>query len=140
MIVLDTNVLSELMRRTPSFVVEGWIRRHDLDDLYTTSINEAEILAGISVLPASRRREVLTDAATRLLKDVFGGRILPFDTEAAFHYAEIMALPASRSRGKPTLDTLIAAMARSQGFSVATRNVSHFTGYGVVVHDPWQDS
>lgn len=140
MIVIDTNVLSELMLPRPSSVVQDWIVRRDLDDLYTTSINEAEILAGLSVLPVSRRRKVLTDAATRVLADVFSGRILSFDSKAAAHYAEIMVLPASRSRGKPTFDTLIASIARSRGFAVATRNVGHFTGYGVAVHDPWHDS
>lgn len=139
MIILDTNVLSEVMLPRPSAVVEDWITRRDLDDLYTTSVCEAEILAGISVLPESRRREGLTEAATRILANGFRGRILPFDSDAAAHYAEIMAHPASRSRGKPTFDTMIAAVARSRGFAVATRNVEHFTGYGVVVQNPWRE-
>lgn len=139
MIVLDTNVLSELMKEKPSTSLQDWISDYDLNDLYTTSINEAEILAGLALLPVGRRREVMTRTANHLLETSFPGRILPFDRRASPHYAELAVLQRRRGFGPPTLDTLIAAVARSRGFAVATRDIRHFEAYGLVLHDPWGD-
>ncbi len=134
MIVLDTNVLSELMRDQPSTIVQGWISGFDLGDLYTTSITKAELLAGIAMLPAGRRRQTLDRAANDVLDTYLSGRILAFEGDAPAHYAEIVG---RKGRMALTFDTLIAAIARCRGFAVATRNIGHFVGCGVPLHDPW---
>jgi hypothetical protein len=115
------------------------MRRFELHDLWTTAISEAEIMVGIELLPAGRRRRGLDDAARQLFDRLFAGRVLPFTGEAARGYAEIVGLRTRRGLGAATLDMMIAATARAQGAAIATRNVSDFEDCGVVLHDPWRD-
>ncbi len=138
MIVLDTNVVSELMQLEPNPAVFSWIDAHPRAQLYTTTIVQAEILSGIAMLPGGRRRTALEAEARALFASEFGGRVLPFDQQAAAHYAEI--IEARRAAGRPLegFDGLIAATARAAGFRVATRNVSDFEGCGVPLVDPWK--
>ncbi len=137
MILLDTNVLSELMRPRPADDVVRWVAGHRAVDLYTTSVTEAEILYGIQLLPAGRRRTALLAAAGAMFARDFRGRILAFGSEAARAYADIAA--SRRRAGRPIshFDAQIAAIARSAGFTVATRNVTDFAGCEVRVVDPW---
>jgi predicted nucleic acid-binding protein len=108
-IVLDTNVLSELMRSEPAAAVFAWVAAQPRATLYTTSVNKAEILYGIAVLPEGRRRAALAAAAEAMFTDDFAGRVLPFDEAAAVLYAEIVA--SRRRDGRPieAFDAQIAA-------------------------------
>jgi toxin FitB len=139
LIVLDTNILSELMREKPDPVIRRWMGRFDLYDLWTTAISQAEVMVGIELLPAGRRRQGLDDAAGQLFEKLLAGRVLPFTGEAARRYAEIVGLRTRRGSGVATLDLMIAAIAATNGAAVATRNISDFEDCGVVLHDPWQD-
>ncbi|MGH7098200.1 MAG: type II toxin-antitoxin system VapC family toxin [Stellaceae bacterium] len=137
MIVLDTNVVSEALRPTPSAKVLAWMRSEPLAALFTTSITEAELLYGVVLLPDGLRRRSLEAAIMQILATQFRGRILPFDSAAAREFAGIAA--ARRRAGRPLAeaDGRIAAIARSRGASLATRNVGDFAGCGLNVIDPW---
>jgi len=137
MIILDTNILSELMRSNPHPSVLRWVADQPGETLYTTSISKAEIHHGISLLPEGRRRNALADAAEAMFVEDFADRVLPFDDVAAVYYAEIVA--ARRRAGNPisTFDALIAATALAAGTDVATRDVGGFTGCGLTLIDPW---
>ena len=137
MVVLDTNVVSELMRTTPSAEVLVWMDKLPPRELFVTAVTEAEVRTGIAILPAGARRWGLADAAERTLGGLFAGRVLPFDSSAARAYADIAA--ASRAAGHPISqsDCQIAAIARSRGMAVATRNVRDFSETGAEVIDPW---
>ena len=105
--------------------------------MYLTAVSEAELLYGVEIMPAGRRREELETAMTRWLDIGFAGRVLPFDSTAARAYAEIAA--GRRSAGRPIApgDCQIASIARSRGMAVITRNVRDFEGIGIEVIDPW---
>lgn len=137
MIVLDTNVLSELMRSTPDETVVRWTTRQPTASLYVTSITQAEILHGILLLPKGRRRTALEDAAAAMFAEDLGGRILPFGSEASRPYAEIASARQRAGRPISHFDAQIAAIARANGASVATRNTADFTGCGIELIDPW---
>jgi toxin FitB len=138
-IVLDTNVVSELMRPEPAPAVASWVRERDRRELRTTVITLAEVRYGIARLPAGRRKQVLMTAAAEIF-DAFADQVLPVDSAAAEHYAIIAS---SRERaGKPIsgFDALIAAVCRSLGAALATRNVSDFDAVGIETIDPWLQS
>lgn len=137
MILLDTNVLSELMRPAPADVVVEWVAAQPSAALYTTSITKAEILHGILLLPAGKRRSAFEAAARSMFDAEFSGRVLPFGGDSASAYASIAA--ARRKSGRPIshFDAQIAAIARSNGASIATRNVADFEGCGIKIIDPW---
>lgn len=137
MIVLDTNVISEVMRERPDAGVLAWIDRHAAGELCVTAITEAEIRTGIAILPEGNRKLGLLAAAEQAFGLLFAGRVLPFDSEAAQAYARIAADRRLRGRPISQADCQIAATARSTGASLATRNVSDFDGCGVDVIDPW---
>lgn len=137
MIIVDTNVTSELMRTAPSPSVVTWMRSRSAAELFTTAITVAEIRYGIERLPEGRRTALLRTAA----EDVFSGfaeHILRFDAAAAAVYAQIVA---GRERaGAPIngFDAQIAAICRTHGAVLATRNVRDFEGTGIDVADPWR--
>ncbi len=138
MIVFDTNVLSELIRHTTSDAVLAWARAQDSEAIFTTTICEAELLFGVSMLPEARHRAALGRAVEAMLGTVLAGRVLPFDRTAAVAYA---AWAADRRRaGRPVgmAELQIAAIARARGAAaIATRNVRDFAGCGVALIDPW---
>lgn len=139
MIILDTNVVSELMRPEPAPQVAGWIRRRDRRELRMTAITLAEIRYGIARLPDGRRKQVLRDAADDIFR-AFSDQVLPVDEAAAEQYAVIAS---TRERaGKPIagFDALIAAVCRSRGAALATRNLPDFDGTGIDVIDPWTNA
>jgi len=138
MIVLDTNVISELMRSQPHPAVFAWAASQPRASLYTTSINCAEILFGIRALPGGRRRTALANAAAAMFDEELGGRILPFEAAAAARCAEIVV--DRRSFGAPieAFDALIAATASVAGAAVATRDISGFEGCGLSLVNPWE--
>lgn len=135
--MLDTNVLSEMMRPTPERKVADWIVRQPSDALFTAALCQAEILSGLAIMPDGGRRAGLEEAAHAMFAEDFDGRILPFDTAAAAAYAEAFA--ARRKAGRPgaSVDLMLAAIARVHGASVVTRNVADFEGLGVAIVNPW---
>ena len=138
MIVLDTNVVSELMKAAPDESVRDWVAGQPATSLYTTSITQAEILHGIALIPSGKRRDALEAAAEAMFRDDFAGRILPFGSDAARPYARIAA--ERRRAGRPIshFDAQIAAIARSTGSAVATRDAAGYDGCGVDVINPWR--
>jgi predicted nucleic acid-binding protein len=139
MIILDTNVVSELMRSVPAPGVASWVRDRDRRELRTTAVTLAEVRYGIARLPDGRRKQILLAAADEIFS-AFADQVLPVDTAAADHYAVIAS---SRERaGKPIagFDALIAAVCRSHGAALATSNVSDFDGTGIEIIDPWLQS
>ena len=136
-VLLDTNVVSELIRKTPDPAVETWAAGRSLEDLFFSAVGEAELRYGAAILPAGRRRKSLVSDIERMLRDAFEDRILPFDSDAARACAGIAA--ARRSTGRPigSADCQIAAIARSRDMAVATRNVRDFEALGVELVDPW---
>ena len=138
MILLDTNILSELMRPAPSAIVVRWMASQPATGLYTTSITQAEIFHGIMLLPTGRRRNAFEAAANAMFNQDFDGRILAFGSDAARPYALIAA--ERRRAGRPIshFDAQIAAIARSAGAAIATRNVADYDGCGVKVINPWE--
>jgi len=140
MIVLDTNVLSELMRPTSAPAVLQWFSSRAASSLYTTSVTQAEILHGIYALPAGRRRRSIETAAEAMFNEDFAGRILAFDSDAAGAYAELSSERDRRGRPISQFDAQIAAIARVAGAVLATRNVADFEHSGVTVVNPWDDA
>jgi predicted nucleic acid-binding protein len=138
MILIDTNVVSELMRPAPAPAVLAWFSDRNAADLFLSAVSEAELRAGAAYLPAGRRREGLVAAIDAMVAEDFGGRVLSFDSAAAKSYAVNAA--ARRAAGQPIAeaDCQIAAIAHAQGAVVATRNVADFRGCGVEIIDPWK--
>jgi predicted nucleic acid-binding protein len=136
-IILDTNVVSELMKPAPNAAVTNWLHQQSRRDLSTTSISKAEILYGVARLPDGRRKVDLAAEAERMFRDDFPAPLFAFDDSAARYYAEILG--ARRRAGRPmtTLDAQIAAIAAANGASIATRNVVDFEGCGLAIVDPW---
>ena len=139
MIVLDTNVVSELMRDSPQQAVLAWFRAQPASSLFVTTVTEAEVLTGIAILPEGRRRRGLSEAAARVFAVLFTGRVLVFDSDAANIYAEIFAQRYAAGRPISQADCQIAAIARSHGAAVATRNVTDFEGVEVELVNPWSN-
>lgn len=137
-ILIDTNVISELMRTAPAQAVLDWFAAHDATALFFSAVSEAELRTGAAILPAGKRRDGLTAAIDTMIKEDFAGRVLPFDSAAAKAYAAIAA--DRRATGRPIMeaDCQIAAIARALGATVATRNVGDFEGCGIEIVDPWR--
>jgi toxin FitB len=137
MIVLDTNVLSEGLRPQPSANVLRWMKSEPVTALFTTTITEAELFYGAALLPDGRRRQSLETVISQLLSLQFAGRILPFDSAAAREFANIAATRRRAGRPIGEADGRIAAIARSRGASLATRNIGDFAGCGLSLINPW---
>jgi toxin FitB len=138
MIVLDTSVLSELMRAMPARSVLAWARAQDAEAMFTTAVCEAELFFGVGAMAEGRRRAALERAVEATLGTVLGGRVLPFDRAAARFYGGLAA--ESRRSGRPVgiADLQIAAIARARNAdAIATRNTQHFEGCGLPVINPW---
>lgn len=137
MVVLDTNVVSEMMRDAPNPEVLAWLDGRPTRELFLTAVTEAEVRAGIALLPEGRRRRGLTEAAEHAFGSLFAGRVLPFDSNAARSYADIAAARRAAGRSLSQADGQIAAIARSHGMAVATRNVRDFENMGIELFNPW---
>ena len=139
MIVLDTNVVSELIVPRPARSVVAWISRQAAHRLYLSSISEAEMRYGAEVMPEGRRRAKLREAIEALVREDFEGRVLPFDSDAAKSYGLIAA--SRRAVGRPISqpDCQIAAIAHSVGAAIATRDLGGFMGCGIDVINPWSN-
>ena len=136
-VLLDTNVVSELLRPSPNPTVEGWVAGRQATDLHFSAVGDAELRYGVAVLPAGRRRDALALAIGAILREDFEDRILPFDSAAARQYADIAA--SRRAAGRPVApaDCQIAAIARSRDLMIATRNIRDFADMEIEVVDPW---
>ena len=137
MIIVDTNVISELLRPAPAKQVETWLADQDGANLYFTTIGEAELRHGVAILPSGKRRTALTRAIEGILEEDFRDRILPFDRPAASAYAAIAAERRALGRPISQFDCQIAAIALAHGASVATRNTSDYESCGVDLLNPW---
>jgi predicted nucleic acid-binding protein len=137
MIVLDTNVVSEaMMKAAPHPSVRAWLNEQAAETLYLSSVTVAELLFGVAALPTGKRKRLLAEAVENLLT-LFKDRVLPFDTDAARHYADLALLARTSGRGFPTPDGYIAAIAASRGFTVASRDTAPYEAAGVTVINPW---
>ncbi len=139
MIVLDTNVFSELMRAQAESAVVDWLDRQEQDSLAVTAVTVAELFYGIARLPDGRRKSGLQQAALQMLDEEFADRVLPFDEDAAVHYA---ALVSQRERAGPPIsmaDAQIAAICRRHAATLATPNSKDFEGVDIVLANPWLD-
>ncbi len=139
-ILLDTNVLSELARAQPNPAVLAWVAAQRLEDLFTTTITESEVLYGLALMPGGARRQQLEAAMATTFGSFLRGRVLPFDRTAAAPLAQFAAL--RRREGRPTgdADARIAAIGIAHGADVlATRNIADFDGCGLVLVNPWEE-
>ena len=139
MVILDTNVVSEIIKPVCDPNVARWFKSQAPATLHVSTITEAELLFGVECLPAGRRRDNLRILIEGILGERFAGKVLAFESEAARNYARIAA--ARRAAGRPIgfADCLIAGIARSRGAAVATRDVTGFEGCGIQVINPWND-
>lgn len=139
MILLDTNVLSELMRPVPDEGVERWLVDQTDGSVFVSAITEAGLRYGAALLPKGRRKSTLAAAIEALLGEDFSGRVLPFDSAAAVEFAEIAAKRREAGRPISQADAQIAAIARSWGATLATRDVVDFEECGIGVVNPWTE-
>jgi toxin FitB len=137
LIVVDTNVVSELTRRAPAPEVIGWLDSLAAAEVATTAITAAELLYGVARLPDGRRKTELSAAVRGLLSEDFGGRVVPFDGPAASRYAEIVSHSERLGRRIDIADAQIAAICSAIGATLATRNTDDFRETGVHLINPW---
>ncbi|KAF1687312.1 VapC toxin family PIN domain ribonuclease [Pseudoxanthomonas broegbernensis] len=137
MIVLDTNILSELIRAIPEPRVVAWLEAQTMDVLFTTAVSRGEMLYGVCILPAGRHRDALLHEVEAIFSTDMAGRVLPYDSAAAEVHATLAAMRRAQGRPISQSDAMIASIARSRGAMLATRNVRDFEDCGVTVIDPW---
>jgi toxin FitB len=138
MIVLDTNVLSELMRPAPDAGVVAWLAARDPLELATTTIAIAEIQRGIARLPDGRRRKSLEQRFSAFVEEAFPGRLLAFDRDAAYACGEVSASRERKGLHADAVNMMIAAIVKTAGATLATRNTRDFEGCGIALADPWR--
>jgi toxin FitB len=138
MIILDTNVVSALMRRNVDPIVLGWLDRHPPESVWTTAITVFEVHFGLDLLAEGGRRRRLEEAFTRALEEDFEGRVLPFEQTAARTAASIAARRQQEGRSIEIRDAQIAGITAARRATLATRNIRHFAGLGITLIDPWE--
>jgi toxin FitB len=139
MIVLDTNVLSEAFKPAPAAKVLEWLAAQEPLNVFTTTISQAEILYGVEVMAAGKRRSALAAAIDRVWIEEFRDRILPFDEDAARMYPKIVRQRKASGRPISQFDAMIAAVAKSRRAALATRNSEDFEHCGLRIVNPWTD-
>jgi predicted nucleic acid-binding protein len=139
-IVLATDVVSELMRQVPDDAVVRWVDRYPADEVFITAVTAAELVYGVARLPAGERRTVLAAGVSELLAEDFKDQVLPFDGVAAEYCGEIAATREEQGRPISMADAQIAAICRRHAACLATRNTKDFIGTGVMLLDPWSDA
>lgn len=137
MILLDTNVISEPLRKAPESRVVQWIDAQPLETLFLSAITVAEMRAGIALLPAGKRRSGLQESFEKQVLPLFTGRVLPFDLTCTRAYAELIAKARKTGLAIAAADGYIAAIAVTNGLSVATRDTKPFEAAGAAVINPW---
>jgi len=136
-LILDTNVVSELMRVAPDRQVRAWIAAQKSTDLALSAITIAEIQRGLARLPKGKRRKNLEANFLTFVTEAFAGRVFPFDEAAALIYGEIAAGREKNGYAIDAVDLMIAAVAKIQNASIATRNTNDFEGCGIALINPW---
>lgn len=139
MIVLDTKVVSELLRQVPHPAVLRWVDEQRSAELTLTAVTVAELRAGVAMLPRGRRRAVFAERIESILQDAFGGEALAFDVGATGYYADIVATRKHSGLPIHALDAEIAAICQRHGAALATRNVADFSNVGVELINPWTE-
>ncbi|MGW4364782.1 PIN domain-containing protein [Nocardia takedensis] len=139
MIILDTNVISEPLRKAPDSRVVEWIDAQDVRTLYLSAVTVGELRFGAAVLPAGQRRDLLTRQLETRVLPLFDGRVLPYDSGAAAAYARLMAAARLAGAALGVADAMIGAIAAAADMAVATRDTGPFEAAGVSVIDPWAD-
>lgn len=137
MIILDTNVISEPVKKEPNAAVIQWLDEQAAETLYLTSTTLTELYCGIERLPIGRRKNTLAAQLALLLERLFGPRILPFDGSAAMKYALLVARANENGFNPSVADAQIAAVAKDRGFAIATQNADDFKQFDVPVINPW---
>jgi predicted nucleic acid-binding protein len=137
-IVLDTNIISELTRQVPEPGVMSWLDSLPAEEVGTTAVTAAELLYGVARMPAGRRKSELAAAVRGLLGDDFRDRILPFDEHCAWQYADIVCDREALGRPIGVADAQIAAICRAAEATLATRNTDDFSGTGIELINPWK--
>lgn len=140
MILLDTNVISEPLRRAPDKRVVEWIDAQPLETLYLSAITVAELRAGVALLPDGRRKEDLRESLEKQVLPLFIGRVLPFDLGATQAYADLTASARAKGVAIAAADGFIAAIAIAHGLMVATRDTAPFEAAAISIIDPWRAS
>lgn len=135
--LLDTNVVSELMRPAPEAAVLSWLNRQAADTLWLNSVVVSELLYGIARLPDGKRRAQMAQTVQAMLDVDFSGRVLPFDLDAAVVYADLVAIRERQGLAIDIADAQIAAICLAHGATLATRNTKHFDGLGLTLINPW---
>ncbi len=137
MILLDTNIVSELMRPVPDENVMAWVNEVDGGDLYLSSITVAEIRYGLAIMPGGKRQQSLLERFDNFITLGFSRRVLPFDEQAANVYGSLMAKQKNDGRTMSALDGQIASIASTHDLELATRNIKDFDGIGIGLVNPW---
>lgn len=137
MIVLDTNVVSEFMTSLPAAAVRAWLNAQEGSKIFLTTLSVAEISFGLRVMADGQRRRLLADRFEQFLVNAFESRILPFDEVAARVYGEIRGYRREQGRPMSSFDAQIAAIAKANGFAIATRNIKDFEDCGLVLINPF---
>ncbi len=140
MIVVDTNVMSELWKRAPDPQVLDWIDAQAIETLFLSAVTVAELRFGLATMPAGKRRTIFRDRLEREVLPAFAGRVLAFDLDASQAYAEVMARARAAGKAIGTADGYIAASAAARNLMVATRDISPFEAAGVRTINPWHAS
>lgn len=135
--LLDTNVISEILKPDFSVSVANWVRCYPRVHLFTTAITESEILYGIAIMPRGKKRSLLAVEVEGIFRELFTGRILAFDSKAARAYAEISSSRRLRGRPMSQADAQIAAIAVTHSATLATRDTTDFDGCGIKLVNPW---
>jgi len=139
-IVLDTNVVSELMRHVPNGEVLRWVDRYPADEVFITAVTAAELAYGVERMPDGQRKTTLAVKVSELLTEDFHEQILPFDGVAAVYYGEIAAARGEQGAPVSTADAQVAAICRRFAACLATRNTKDFAGTGITLLNPWGDA
>ena len=138
MIILDTNIVSELMREQPSPAVADWIQSFDPNQFTITSITVAEILRGLARMAEGKRRRKLEQSFDGFIHDAFSSKILAFDEQAALLYGEISAGREKKGLPVDPVDLMITAIAKNHNAAIATRNIKDFEACGIKIINPWK--
>ena len=138
MILLDTNVISEVMKTRPEPQVMAWIDSKDPNELATCTIVFAEVISGLDLMPVGSRQRQLREKAEYMFSALFADRIFDFDVSAARMFGTVLRIRASIGRPIDDMDALIAATALSKGFILATRNIPDFEHCGIPLINPWE--
>lgn len=137
MIVLDTNIISEMMKSLPAIEVSNWLDQQDAVELYMTTVTIAEISYGLNALPDGNRRKLLENAFNKVIQVAFKHRILPFDEPAAYLYGKLMGNRKALGRPMSMLEGQIAAITRLQEATLATRNIRDFANCDIDLVNPF---